>query len=89
MECFNLFSPEGLWLAWIWNALICSVLRVGGWVGYDADGCEVGPQPLLVRFPNHPLHVIVYSFMSLEISQNFLIFSRSFSTDYMYVPNSY
>jgi hypothetical protein len=30
IECLNLFSPEGRWLGWIWNALICSVLTVGG-----------------------------------------------------------
>ncbi len=34
MECFNLSSPEGQQLGWVWNALFCSVLRVGGWVGY-------------------------------------------------------
>ncbi len=42
MECFNLFSPEGRWLGWVWNALICFSPE-GRWLGliWNALICSV------------------------------------------------
>ncbi len=36
IEIFILFSPEaeGQWLSWVWDVLICSVVRVSSWARY-------------------------------------------------------